>query len=121
MASYARIWEAEVAAAQRESREPSMAATWDKLYAEYKPAKASEDEDRGLIQIKAYSNTWLMTLIDEHPHLVRDLSSSRQGLAARLWVFDYSPQIVIALLIEEYYGREEAAKYALALATGAAG
>jgi hypothetical protein len=78
-----------------------------------------EDQD-GLIQLKVDNTTWLMTLIDEHPHLLRDLAKSRPGLAARLWAFDYSPQLVIALLVEEYYGREEAAKYALALAAGKA-
>jgi hypothetical protein len=120
MASYVRIWESEVASASREGCQPSTARTLHELHAEYMPPRLSEDGELAVARLMAYNNTWLISLIDEHPHLVRDLVKSRPGLVKRLWAFDYSPQLVIALLIEEHYGREEAARYALALATGVA-
>ena len=73
-----------------------------------------------LAELRRYEGAFLVGLVERHvaevlPGAALEL---RREVAARLRVVHFGPELVIASVIENIYGGPEAARYAIAVATG---
>ena len=122
MFAYADIAERERAGARRDGREfdarRACAELGLLLCGDDKPAVV----DAMLAELGRYEGAFLAGLVERHAGeaLQGAPFELRRDVLARLRSMRFGPELVIAFVIENVYGGAEAARYAVALATGSA-